>query len=499
MTIFRIEPQRIFYYALCITLLIKIMLGHFLPITGDEAYFVFWGKHPDYGYYDHPPMVGWLLSVLLLVSDAVVWLRMPAIVFTSLIAWLIYRLLRSYDPIAGSLVALLYLVTPVNLVGTLITTDIPLLLWAFLSGVCFYYAQKSGRAHWYVLTGVFLGLSFLSKFFAVLLGLAYAIYILLFNRSRWRSYIGLLYIILAVMPFIALNLVWNYNHCWDNYLFNLYNRISGAQFSLRGFGLFLFLIVYLVTPPVLYFMFKKRQLLTNIIKGRNKSVYLGLFIIPMFIFAFLSTYKSIGLHWLLSFYPFLIMSLAFIFDIRQLRLCLYFMLPFCLIHITIVVAIVAMSPQLFAETRHHTSIVIGTHADEILNAFAQHGQDYMLATDSYAFSAALGYHSKQHVMVFGEGSYHGRQDDLITDFRTSEGHNIIIVSDAPAIKSLAVFFDEAKFGTKIIQGAQFYYLEGRGFIYNKYKDNVLEAITRKYYTIPSFLPHAACYMQERYF
>ena len=29
-----------------------------LPMTGDEAYFVFWGGDPAGGYYDHPPVVG---------------------------------------------------------------------------------------------------------------------------------------------------------------------------------------------------------------------------------------------------------------------------------------------------------------------------------------------------------------------------------------------------------------------------------------------------------
>jgi hypothetical protein len=26
-----------------------------------EAFFYQWGVYPDWGYYDHPPMVGWLL------------------------------------------------------------------------------------------------------------------------------------------------------------------------------------------------------------------------------------------------------------------------------------------------------------------------------------------------------------------------------------------------------------------------------------------------------
>ena len=46
-------------------------------MTGDEAYFVLWGRHPDLGFYDHPPMVGWLLALILRWSDAEWALRLP--------------------------------------------------------------------------------------------------------------------------------------------------------------------------------------------------------------------------------------------------------------------------------------------------------------------------------------------------------------------------------------------------------------------------------------
>ena len=42
--------------------LIKVAIAYGLPMTGDEAYFVLWGKHLDFGYYDHPPMAGWMMA-----------------------------------------------------------------------------------------------------------------------------------------------------------------------------------------------------------------------------------------------------------------------------------------------------------------------------------------------------------------------------------------------------------------------------------------------------
>jgi 4-amino-4-deoxy-L-arabinose transferase-like glycosyltransferase len=86
--------EALFYRILWLTLAIKLVFAAWIPLTGDEAYFIGWGKNLDYGYYDHPPMVGWWLAGLLQVSDAVSWLRLPSVLLTTFIGWAIYQLTR---------------------------------------------------------------------------------------------------------------------------------------------------------------------------------------------------------------------------------------------------------------------------------------------------------------------------------------------------------------------------------------------------------------------
>ena len=50
---------RLFAALLVLTLTFRFWLGAAFPITGDEAYFVWWGWMPAWGFYDHPPMIGW--------------------------------------------------------------------------------------------------------------------------------------------------------------------------------------------------------------------------------------------------------------------------------------------------------------------------------------------------------------------------------------------------------------------------------------------------------
>ena len=62
--------RRILLVALAVATLLKFALAAALPLTGDEVYFFLWGKYPDYGYYDHPPMVGWWLAGLLTLGQS---------------------------------------------------------------------------------------------------------------------------------------------------------------------------------------------------------------------------------------------------------------------------------------------------------------------------------------------------------------------------------------------------------------------------------------------
>lgn len=133
----RLTTVQSLFILISVSLLIKLAVAAWLPITGDEAYFIVWGNYPDYGYYDHPAMVGWWLSALLQVSDHPVWLRLPTILGTTLIGWVIYKVVLPRGKTNAVIAAGLYWLAPVHLIAPLITTDTPLIFFAFFSGVCF--------------------------------------------------------------------------------------------------------------------------------------------------------------------------------------------------------------------------------------------------------------------------------------------------------------------------------------------------------------------------
>ena len=60
----------------------------------DEAYFVLWGRSPDLGFYDHPPMIGWLLAPLVALSNADWVARLPVTVVPALTALMVRHALE---------------------------------------------------------------------------------------------------------------------------------------------------------------------------------------------------------------------------------------------------------------------------------------------------------------------------------------------------------------------------------------------------------------------
>ena len=489
-----------FKFVLIATLVIKLVLAWILPMSGDEAYFIVWAKHPDFGFYDHPPMVGWILELLLALGSSEVLLRLPAILLSTLIGLGIYQLLKPHDETRAALVAILFLVSPLNILNVLVTTDTPLILFVFLSTAALFKALQKNNMAWYGLSGALFGMAFLSKYFAALLGLGYLAYLIFSSRDRQKLR-GFILLFVAALPFALVNLYWNYTHCWDNVLFNFYARNEGEQFSLGKVAIFLGTQIYLMTPPVIYYLFKHRAEFRQKIKRDHFRLFAYVFLLPMAVFALLSLKKVIGLHWVLAFYPFLYVLLHLFLSREELVKSVNFMVWFSVAHLAVIAVIAVMPMETWRNIKLYDGIVFMFKNDEIVEKVRPYEQQqFLLAADGYTPAAIISYHYGKNFFVFGEGSLHARQDDMLTDFRQFAGRNILILKkSAPDLSQYSPYFKTVESRQFALRGVTFYLVLGYGFDYGHYRDTVLRQIRNKYYRIPAFLPHAPCYFCEKYF
>jgi 4-amino-4-deoxy-L-arabinose transferase-like glycosyltransferase len=209
--------------TILILVALRLAAAAWTPLTFDEAYYWMWSKHLAFGYYDHPPLVAVVIRLgTMIAGDTEFGVRLVSILLVLPMSFAVYRaaeILFGSRPVAAS-AAILLNVTLMAAVGTLIVTpDAPLLVAS--SFVLFFLAKvlESGRGAWWLAVGAAVGFALLSKYTALLFGLAILIWLVSVPKLRhWLIspwlYLGGLVALAIFSPVIF----WNADHQWVSFI-----------------------------------------------------------------------------------------------------------------------------------------------------------------------------------------------------------------------------------------------------------------------------------------
>ncbi|MDP3709824.1 MAG: glycosyltransferase family 39 protein [Polaromonas sp.] len=480
------------------SLLLRFWLAVRFPVSGDEALFYWWGVYPDWGYSDHPPMVGWLIALMRSTLGDSLWsIRLPAVLLPLGLGAALWWALKPVDRVRAAWAVLFFWLAPLNWLNMLVTTDTPLIFWSVLSVAALLRAERRAqldRAAYglYALSGLFLGCAFLSKYFSVVLGLTYLVYFGLYRRDRLAG-LGLL--VLCALPGPAINIAYNLSHGWSNIMFNVYNRNEDAVFEWRKPLMYLGMMAYLITPAALWLAFKHRQALRQ--TAKTQRLLACLVGVPLLFFTLLSAKKVIGLHWVLSFYPFGFAFLAFALPADKLKTCAKGLAVFAGLHVAVVGVLYLGTLDDWKSTKLYPQIIRSYKTAEILQQVQSPG--VVLMAESYTSASIYGFERRQYMPVFGVGRFHARQDDMLVDFSVYQGKTVrVITSDAPRLEEFKPYFETVTVLSFMQSGVPLYAVEGTGFNYEAYRQGVLGKAFRLFYNIPSWLPMTGCPFCERY-
>ena len=542
---------RVLRGTLVIVLALRLLVAFFLPFTGDEAYYYYWGAYPALAYYDHPPMVGWLMAPVVAIGMAEWWLRMPALLLVFAVAWMVRRMARIAGPVQADLAALCVLLVPAELFNVLTTTDTPLVLFSMASLLAYQTAVQSVEAggaavnRWHAVAGLLLGAAFMSKYFAVLLGLAYLVFALSAAR-RARAWPGFFIVTAAALPWALANAWGNYEHCWLNVLFNFENRHDNVRLSPSLVATYLVCIIYLTSPFALWRLARRASeaVRSRVASGPRPPASPTLrddaarwlpacaFLVPVIVLGLVSTVRSVGLHWPLAFTPLAFVLAAFCLPERALRTDVRYLAVLSGVH-ALVFAVLALMPlETWRGYRIYDGLVLTVKSDELLAALAPWRGSHVFATDGYSNSVTLGYQARRAAMragghaepvagtapdarpvapapldlrsldflVFGTGSAHGRQQDVFDDFRVLDGRDILVLRKTPPPPAeYEPYFDSVEYSSVDVRGVTFHIIRGRHFRFERYRDGVLRLIRDRFYRAPGWLPEGRCFFCERYF
>lgn len=285
-----------------LTLVRLFIIGH-LGLFDDEAYYWDWSRHLSASYFDHPPLVAYLIAFFVWIGKtSEFFVRLGGVVLftgSNILLFLIGK--KLFDEKTGFFSVLLFNLIPVFSFGAIIISpDNPLGFFFLFSIYIFLKALDSdGIIHW-GLWGLLLGLALLSKYNGMILVFSFLLYLVFSSRHRklWKSprlYFALLISALVFSPV----LFWNLKHHWASFHFQFSSGHKG-HFSFHNLFLFLISQAGYLSPllyPALILM-----LISSGIRGikANEEKYLFLFCLSfptLALFHLASPFLSFKPHW----------------------------------------------------------------------------------------------------------------------------------------------------------------------------------------------------------
>lgn len=241
---------------ICVCVLVIILLRGAVaastPLSYDEAYYWLWSRHLAAGYYDHPPLIAFLIrGGTALFGDTSIGVRFLPWLLSATASWAVWRagaiLLK--NEYAGALAVLIFNLMPMIGVESLVATpDAPEIAAAAWLTFALAKIADGGHGAWWIAAGVAAGFALLSKFTAFFLGAGILVWLALVPKERhWFAsswpYLGGMIALLMFFPVV----LWNAEHGWASFVMQL-GRIDAGGFTPRYLGEFLAGQLVLATP-----------------------------------------------------------------------------------------------------------------------------------------------------------------------------------------------------------------------------------------------------------
>ena len=220
---------RLFFISLLGAAILRGIFNGILPLSGEEAYYWMWSRYPDLCYFDHPPLIAWMIGIsTTLLGHSVFAVRFSALLCNTLTAVIIFCCTRRVTGDSGVaawaggffLVAIFFAA-----MATLAIPDSYLFLFWALTLWLTIEATRGEKPLLWIAAGAALGLCMLAKFHGILLALSLFTYLAVSGRQRrqfrnGRFFLGMLVAALFTLPI----LIWNIREGWPTFAFQFSHR-----------------------------------------------------------------------------------------------------------------------------------------------------------------------------------------------------------------------------------------------------------------------------------
>ncbi len=310
-----------------IATLVRCITASCIELGNDEVYYRMYAQYLQWNYFDHPPMVGWMIrfTTANLFFDHELFIRLGAIASAAITTWILFLSGRKLNnAYTGFLAAATYTATIYGsiIAGTFILPDSPqMACWAaslyLLIDISKYTSVNRTKKRNLFFFGIVCGLGMLCKIHTSFLWLGFLVYIVLYNRQWLKEPVLYISGIITLLFFYPV-LQWNINNHFVTYLYHSSRvNVSSGGFNINSFLTFTTGQVFYYNPVIFFFIIiaTTSALKNNLPLLSSQKKLLLLCSLPLIIIAsVISLFKDVLPHWTGPAYTGLILLTACYFS-----------------------------------------------------------------------------------------------------------------------------------------------------------------------------------------
>jgi hypothetical protein len=224
---------RIFLLLLGAIFLLNLLQSYFTPLIFDEAYYWHYAQNLAWGYFDHPPMVAFMIKLGSFFFDGELGVRLVSCILSTVMFFVIWATIDSpkkRDYVIHFFV-LVFSMALLNAYGFFTLPDSPLLFFTAL----FLYVYKrflhDPSLRWAIVMGVVIAALMYSKYHATLV----ILFVLLSNLKLVANKYAWLSVFVALLCYSP-HFLWLYQNDFISIKYHLFNR-PNAPYSFEKYTL----------------------------------------------------------------------------------------------------------------------------------------------------------------------------------------------------------------------------------------------------------------------
>lgn len=423
---------------------IRLLVNQLMGLMPQDAYYFFYSEHLALSYFDHPPMVAYMLKIFSVIFGKSVSVVKLTNFIVTLFSFTGFYYLSSFflskQKINRSMMfygtTLLLTIISINT-----TPDVPLVFFWTLSLITIYYALFENKIYYWILSGILIGLSFNSKYTALFLLFGLMVFLILSKRHRRFLFskeilLTILFFAITVSPIF----IWNIENDWISFKFQSAERATSiSKFQLQpkyffgNLGTQLMLLLPILFSGIVYVFYKIGK---KIFKKRTlpdeKTIFLLSFSLPIIAFFFaVSTVYWVKLNWIMPAYITAIILAGRYLSEKVLKYQIIVSLVF---HMLLFIQI-AFYP--FNVTSDDTWFGWEELASEVEKLSDEHPDNFIFSDDGYKTSAVLNFYLDQEIYSGNVLGKNGLQFSIVhNDLSGLKGKSAIYIDSEKRFKNL---------------------------------------------------------------